>query len=254
MSKPIVFYDLETTGIDRDSNNIRIVEISAIKVDKDTLEELGRIYYKCNNGDVHISPSATEKHGITEEDVKDLPTFQEVAPKVFEFFDGCDLGGYYCTFYDNSVLYMSFMRAGINWNYRELKIYDIYTLYKKYNTGKLVDVYKKYTGKELVDAHEATADITATLEVYKEQRKLGEEFDESDLYVYKDHLDLAGNFKIRTNERGAKEVYIDFGKWKGKSIDQVDKAYFAWMMKSGDTFPLDTRKYAQKIYERKGGS
>lgn len=249
----IVFYDLETTGVDRDANNIRIVEISAIKVDKDTLEEIGRIYHKCNNGDIHISEGATEKHGISEEDVANLPTFQDIAQDVFSFFEGCDLGGYYCTFYDNAVLYMSFMRAGINWDYRNLKIYDIYTLYKKYNSGKLVDVYRKYTGKELEDAHEATADITATLEVYKQQRKLGEEFDDSDLLVYQNNVDLAGNFKIRLNEKGAKEVYIDFGKWKGKSIDQVDKSYFLWMYRSSDTFPMDTRHYAKKIYDKKGG-
>lgn len=254
MKKHIVFYDLETTGIDRDANNIRIVEISAIKVDKLTLEEIDRIYYKCNNGDVHISIDATDKHGISEDDVKDLPTFHDIANDVFKFFDGCDLGGYYCTFYDNAVLYMSFLRAGINWNFRNLKIYDIYTLYKKYNTGKLIDVYKKYTGKDLVDAHEATADITATLEIYKQQRVLGEEFEDNELMVYQDNLDLAGNFKIRLNENGAKEVYIDFGKWKGKSIDQVDKNYFLWMYRSSDTFPMDTRYYAKKIYAKKGDS
>lgn len=254
MNKNIVFFDLETTGVDRDANNIRIIEISAIKVDKDTLEEIGRIYYKCNNDDVPISQGATDKHGFKEEDLVGYPTFNQIAQEVFEFFDGCDLGGYYCTFYDNAVLYMSFMRAGINWNYRDLKIYDIYTLYKKYNSGKLSEVYKKYTGKELVDAHEATADITATLDIYREQRKLGEEFDDSELLIYQNNVDMAGNFKIRVNDKGAKEVYIDFGKWKGKSIDQIDKSYFAWMMKSADTFPLDTRHYAKKIYEKKGGA
>ena len=253
MKEYIVFYDLETTGIDRDANNIRIVEITAIKVNKDNLEEIDRLYYKCNNDGVKIAPDAIKKHHITEDDVKDCPTFQEVANNVYKFFEGCDVGGYNCTNYDNLVLYMSFIRAGLNWDYRSLNVYDIFTLYKKFNSGKLADVYKKYTGKELMDAHESTTDIIATLDIYKQQRKLGEEFEENELPVYESHLDIAGNFKIRLNERGAKEVYIDFGKWKGKSIDQIDKNYFAWMMKSADTFPLDTRHYAKKIYERKGG-
>lgn len=249
MSK-IVFFDLETTGIERDPNNVRIVEISAIKVDTDTLEEIDRLYYKCNNGDVPISPGATAVHGISEEDVKDLPTFHMLAKDVYKFFEGCDIGGYYSTFYDVPILNMSFLRAGLNWNFRQLKNYDIYTLYKKIHTGKLVDVYKMYTGKELENAHCAIDDISATVDVYRKQRQLGEEFDEDDLTPYKLNVDMAGNFKIRVNDQGDKEIYIDFGKHKGKSIFNVDAAYYNWMANSPDTFPLDTRHYAKKIYEK----
>lgn len=252
--KNIVFFDLETTGVDRDPNNIRIIEIAAIKVDCVSLEEIDRLYYKCNNGDIPISPDATEKHGIKEEDLVGLPTFGDISKEVYAFFEGCDLGGYNCVGYDNKVLYMSFLRSGINWDYRNLKVYDIFTLYKKYNGAKLVDAYKRYTGKELIDAHEATADILATLEVYKEQKKLGEDFEDEELMVYNDHLDMAGNFKIRINQSGAKEVYVDFGKWKGKTIDEIENSYFLWMYRSSDTFPFDTRRFAKKIYDKKVNS
>lgn len=250
--RPVIFYDLECTGADRDTNKIRIIEISAIKVDIDTLEEIDRLYYKCNNDDVPIAPDATERHGIKEEDLIGFPTFNEVAKDVYAFFEGCDLGGYYCTFYDNSILYMSFIRSGLKWDYHNLKVYDIYTLYKKYNTGKLGDVYKRYTGNEMEHAHEAEADIRATLAIYKAQRELGEEFEGDELYAYKDVLDIHGNFKIRTKTDGAREIYIDFGKWKGTSVDQVEPSYISWIAGNSD-FPADTRQFAKKILEMRYG-
>ena len=251
--RPVIFYDLECTGADLDKNKIRIIEISAIKVDIDTLKEIDRLYYRCSNGDVPIAPDATARHGVKEEDLVGCPTFQEVAQKVYKFFEGCDLGGYYCTFYDNIILYMSFLRAGITWNFRELKVYDIYMLYKKYNTGKLCDVYRRYTGNELDHAHEAEADILATLAVYDAQRKMGEEFESDDeLYVYKNSLDILGNFKIRQNSEGKNEIYVDFGKrWKGCNVMDVDIDYFEWMISHPDNFPIDTIHYAKKIWEMK---
>lgn len=251
--RPVIFYDLECTGADKDVNKIRIIEISAIKVNIDTLEEIDRLYYRCNNDDVPIAPDASERHGIYEKDLVGYPTFREVADEVYKFFEGCDLGGYYCTFYDNAILYMSFLRNKIIWDYRHLKVYDIYTLYKKYNSGRLGDVYKRYTGGDLEHAHEAEADILATLAVYRAQRKMGEEFEEDELYAYKDTLDIAGNFKIREKENGGKEIYLNFGKHKGVSVDKVDISYLEWISNNSDGFPLDTRHYARKIVEQLKG-
>ena len=249
--RDVIFYDLETTGLSRNPANIRIIEIAAIKVDIETLEEKDRFVRRCNNDGVKISPEAYEKCGISEEDVAGLKTFTEIAGEVFEFFKGCDVGGYYSTFYDNPVLYTSFMRAGYDWDFRNLKVYDIYTLYKKYHSAHLNDVYKSYTGKELIDAHQAFADISATIEIYKNQRNLGEEFEKSELNVYEKNLDISGNFKLKTNEMGVKELYVDFGKWRGYPVDKVDNDYFRWMYESPTIFPLDTRYYAKKIYERR---
>lgn len=248
--RPIIFFDLETTGKSSDPNNVRIIEISAIKVNPDTLEEIDRYYHKCNNDGVPIDPDATERHGMVESDLIGCDTFQSIAKEAYDFFKNCDLGGYYCTVFDIPILYYSFIRAGIVWNYR-VKIYDIYSLYRKYNTGKLGEVYERYTGKKMEHAHEVTADIKATLEIYKEQRKRGEEFENADLDVFNDNLDMSGNFKIRIMPSGAKEVYLDFGKWKGMSVDKVDTSYFKWIMEND--FPADTKHYARKIYEMKNG-
>ncbi len=247
--KPIVFFDLETTGNSKDYNKIRIIEISARKVDPESLEMIDKCYFKCSNGDIPIDPDATERHGMTEEDLIGCPTFDEVAEQVYDFFDGCDVGGYYCTVFDIPILYYSFLRANIIWKFKELKNYDIYSLWHKFNSGKLSDVYKRYTGLDLENAHEADADIAATIAVYKEQRKRGEEFEDGDLMTYSDTLDIAGNFKYRINENGAKEVIIDFGKWKGTRVDLVDQSYIEWIARN-ESFSPDTRFYASKILEK----
>ena len=248
--KPIVFFDLETTGKNQNPDKVRIIEISAIKVNPETLEKIDELYFKCSNGDVPIDPDATERHGIVAEDLVGLPLFQDCAKETFEFFDGCDVGGYYSSVFDIPILYYSFIRAGFSWKYKDIKNYDIFTLYRRYNSNKLGDVYKRLTGKDLADAHQATADVEATLEIYKIMRGMNQEFEDAELDYFSDRLDLPGNFKIRILETGAKEVYIDFGKWKGTSIDKVDKTYFKWMMEN-DSFPVDTRHYAKLIYERK---
>lgn len=250
MSKPIVFFDLETTGKSSNPDNVRIIEISAIKVNPDTLEEIDSFYKKCNNDGVPIDPDATERHGMVEADLVGYPSFQSVAKDAFDFFNGCDVGGYYCTVFDIPILYYSFIRAGLTWDYKSINNYDIYSLYRKYNSGKLADVYKKFTGKDLNDAHHAKADIEATLEVYQIMRGRDEDFEASDLNTFNMYLDMPGNFKIRILESGVKEIYLDFGKWKGVNIDNVDKSYFKWMMEN-ESFPVDTRHYAKMIYERK---
>lgn len=250
MSKPIVFYDLETTGNSNNKENIRIIEIAAVKVNPDTLEVIGTLHHMCNNDGVPIEPDATERHGLVEADVASYPPFGEYAKEVYDFFQGCDVGGYYCTIFDIPILYYSFIRAGLTWDYKSVKNYDVYNLWKKFNSGKLVDVYKRFTGKDLNDAHHATADIDATIEVYKIMRGNNEEFEEADLNSFNENLDMPGNFKIRILEDGVKEIYMDFGKWKGTSVDKVDKSYFKWMM-DNEIFPVDTRHYARLIYERK---
>lgn len=248
--RPIVFFDLETTGKHLNPNNVRIIEIGAIKVDPDTLEKIGEYHKRCNNDGVPIDPDAIERHGIYEEDLVNEKPFSYYAKEVFDFFQGCDVGGYYCTIFDIPILYYSFIREGLTWDYKNINNYDIYNLYKKYHPGKLADVYKKYTGKDLEDAHHANADTQATLDVYKAMRKKEEEFEESELSSFTDRLDMPGNFKIRLNESGAKEIYLDFGKWKGFNVDKVEKSYFKWIMNNED-FPVDTRHYAKLIYERK---
>lgn len=248
MTRPVIFYDLETTGKDKDTNNIRIVQISCYKYDNTTDWNLIDTFKcKCNNGDVHIEPGAIEVHGITEESVKDCPTFQEIAPKVFEFFDGCDIGGYNNSFFDNSVLYMSFLRTGLKWDYRKLKVYDVLLLYRKHHSNKLCDVYKRLTGHDLENAHDADSDIIGTVEVYKCLQNQGIEFEDDDLNFYKDNIDLIGDFKVRINSKGEKEPYYNFGAHKGESVESVGIGYLEWMTKQANKFPLDTVHVASKL-------
>lgn len=247
--KNIVFFDLETTGNDKNTSMIRIIEISAIKVDEN-LETIDSIYFKCNNDGIPISDGAFEKHGISEFDIFDLPTFTEVAKKVYEFFDGCDVGGYYCTKFDVPILYDSFLRAGLTWNFRELKIYDCYTIYKKFNSGKLSDVYKKYTGKDLDNAHNADADTKATIELFKKQKEQGENLDEEELSTYSNNLDVMGYFMVGYTPEGKRYIYLTFGKYKDKDIEEIDPSYLEWIANNEEGFPTDTRHYARKLISK----
>lgn len=244
--KDIVFFDLETTGAPNNPEKARIIEISGIKVNEN-LDIVDEIYFKCNNDGVPIELDAFERHGIPESDLIDCPTFTEVAPTVFKFFEGCDIGGHYCTFYDAPILYESFLRAGLTWNFRELKVYDTYTIHKKYNSGKLGELYKKYTGKDLENAHSANADTMATIEVFKFQKEHNEILDDTELSAYNDRIDIRGNFMIGYKENGERYIYIPFGKWKGKPVDEIDPSYLDWMANSADAFPIDTRHYARQI-------
>lgn len=253
MSKTVVFFDLECTSISFNPDNVRIIEIAAIKINLDTIEEVDRLYFKCNNGDVHISKEAYEVHGISEESVKDLPTFNDRAKEVFDFINGYDVGGYNCAFYDIPILYSSFLRAGLNWEYRHLNVYDVYLNYRHYNSGKLGDVYKRYTGRDLENAHDAFADTLATIDIYRYQREHNEEFIEDSLPHFQYNMDIAGNYMYRVNETtGAKEVYINFGKWKGTKIDDVDTKYLEWVANNTEGFPIDTLNLTKKILKMRG--
>lgn len=245
--RPVIFFDLETTGKDKDTNNIRIIQIAAYKYkDVENWELMGKLETKYNNGDKPIQPGAIEVHGITPEMVKDLPTFHDCAKDVFEFFDGCDLGGYNNSFFDNSVLYMSFLRAGIKWDYRKLKIYDVLNLYRKYHSSKLKDVYRYFYGCDFENAHDANADIIATIKVYQKMKELGEDFEGEELDFYKYNLDLIGDFKYRI-EDGKKVPYYNFGAHKGETVEEVGVNYLEWMVKNGTRFPLDTINVAKQL-------
>ena len=249
--KPVVFYDLETTGKDNDTNNVRIIELAAIKYeDTENWKEIGRIETRFNNGDVEIQPGAIAVHGIEHNDVKDLPTFHARAKEIYDFFDGCDVGGYNNSFFDNSVLFHSFLRAGLKWDYRKLDVYDILELYRKYHSAKLTHVYEMYIGKPLEDAHFATADIEATIAVYKKMKERGEDFEGDELKFYKDNIDLIGDFKMRDTESGEREPYYNFGENKGRSIEEVGPGMLEWMIyKKPHNYPADTIHAAEKLLE-----
>ena len=247
LKRPIVFFDLETTGVDTSKD--RIVEISMIKIMPDG-EEFVRT--RKINPEMPIPPEATAVHGITDEDVKDQPTFRQVAKSLAQFIQGCDFGGFNSNRFDLPVLVEEFLRVGVDVDLKRRKFVDVQNIFHKKEQRTLVAAYKFYCEKDLTDAHSAEADTRATYEVLCSQLDRYDdlendidflaEFSERDKTV-----DYAG--RILYNEKG--EEVFGFGKYRGQKVEEVfqrEPSYYAWMME-GD-FPLYTKKVITEIRMR----
>lgn len=247
LKRPIVFFDLETTGVDTSKD--RIVEIAMIKVMPDG-EEITRT--RRLNPEMHIPAEASAVHGITDDDVKDCPTFAQVAKSLEQFIRGCDFGGFNSNRFDLPVLVEEFLRAGIDVDLKRSKFIDVQNIFHKKEQRTLVAAYKFYCDKELDDAHSAAADTRATYEVLMAQldRYPDLENDVAALAEYasrNETADYAG--RILYNDKG--EEVFGFGKYKGRSVAEVfriEPSYYAWMM-NGD-FPLYTKKVITEIRMR----
>lgn len=247
LKRPIVFFDLETTGIDIAKD--RIVEISMVKVMPDG-EEIVKTR-KLNPG-MPIPPESTAIHGITDEDVRDCPGFAQVARSLEQFVRGCDFGGFNSNRFDLPMLVEEFLRAGIDVDFKRHKFIDVQNIFHKKEQRTLVAAYKFYCEKELTDAHSAEADTLATYEVLKAQLERYPDL-ENDIDVLSEYstrgewVDYAG--RIVYDEKGV-EVF-GFGKYKGRSVVEVfniEPSYYAWMM-NGD-FPLYTKKVITELRMR----
>lgn len=256
LNNPLVFFDLETTGINIASD--RIVEIAMLKINIDGTEEerLMRI-----NPEMPIPKNSSDIHGIYDDDVKDKPTFKEVAKSVAKFIEGCDLAGFNSNRFDIPLLAEEFLRAGIDIDLKKRKFIDIQAIFHKMEKRTLVAAYKLYCGKNLEDAHSAMADTKATYEVLKAQldRYQDTPYEEhgkittpiqndinklSDFSSYDRNVDFLG--RIVYDENGV-EVF-NFGKNKGVPVERVLKeqpGYYGWIM-NGD-FPLYTKKVLTAI-------
>ncbi len=247
LKRPIVFFDLETTGVDASKD--RIVEISMIKVMPDGTEDTRT--RRINPG-MPIPAEATAVHGITDADVADAPKFAQVAKSLEEFIRGCDFGGFNSNRFDLPLLVEEFMRAGLSVDLKRRKFIDVQNIFHKKEQRTLVAAYKFYCDKELEDAHSAEADTRATYEVLKAQldRYDDLENDVDALAAYScrgEAADYAG--RIIYNEKG--EEVFGFGKYKGRSVAEIfreEPSYYAWMM-NGD-FPLYTKKVITEIRMR----
>ena len=170
LKRPIVFFDLETTGVDTTKD--RIIEISMIKVMPNGEEivngnEVSRTM-RINPG-MHIPEGASAVHGIYDEDVKDAPTFAQIAKSLSQFIEGCDFGGFNSNRFDLPMLVEEFLRANVDVDFKSRKFIDVQNIFHKMEQRTLVAAYKFYCDKELVDAHSAEADTRATYEVLKAQ-------------------------------------------------------------------------------------
>jgi DNA polymerase-3 subunit epsilon len=244
LKNPIIFFDLETTGINIASD--RIVEISYLRVSLNGNETSKTL--RVNPG-IPIPEKATAIHGISNEDIKDAPTFNEVAKSVARDFEGCDLAGYNSVKFDIPLLAEEFLRAGVDIDLKRRKFVDVQVIFMKMEPRTLSAAYKFFVDKELSDAHSAEADTYATYEVLQAQldRYSNLENDIGKLAEFSAHnrnVDFAG--RIVYNEEDV-EVF-NFGKYKGQAVREVlekDPGYFGWMM-NGD-FPLYTKKVLTSI-------
>ena len=252
LKKPLIFFDLETTGVDPAKD--RIVEISMIKVSPDG-EEVTKT--RRINPEMPIPPAASEIHGSYDEDVKDCPTFKAISKSLLAFIEGCDFVGYNSNKFDIPVLVEEFLRAGIDLDIKKkCRFIDVQNIFHKMEQRTLVAAYKFYCQKDLDDAHSAEADTRATYEVLKAQLDRYPEL-ENDVHFLSEfssrtqNVDFAG--RIIYNEAGV-EVF-NFGKHKGRSVAEVfreEPSYYAWMM-NGD-FPRYTQRVITEIRLRELGN
>lgn len=256
LKNPLVFFDLETTGINVSKD--RIVELAFLKVmpNGETEKMVKKI-----NPTITIPEESAMIHGIRDEDVANEPTFKEIAKPLVKFLEGCDLGGFNIVRFDVPMLVEEFLRVGVDFEVSQRKLIDAQKIFFLMEQRTLTAAYKFYCGKKLEGAHGAEADNDATYEVFKAQierykgqdvtdasgRELGKiENDMNAIHqlVASNMVDLAG--RIVLNDKNV-EVF-NFGKHKGKSVGEVFKrepGYYDWMMQ-GD-FPLDTKRKLTQI-------
>lgn len=246
LSRPICFIDLETTGINVSID--RIVEIAIVKIGVDGTKQVKR---RLVNPEMLIPKESSEVHGITDEMVKDAPTFKTLANEIKQFMEGSDIGGYNSNRFDVPMLNEEFLRAGMNVDIESRKLLDVQKVFHKMEQRTLSAAYQFYCHKTLEDAHTAEADATATWEVLEAQieryPQIGNTVDSIVKFTGEDEIiDFARRLVY---ENGI--VVFNFGKHKGKSVIKVLKEepqYYDWMMK-GD-FALHTKQKLTEILNK----
>ena len=250
LKNPLIFFDLETTGINIAVD--RIVEISWLKIFPSGEE---RSHTQLVNPTIPIDPRVTAIHGISDEDVKDKPTFAEIAQSLANEFEGCDFAGYNSNKFDIPLLAEEFLRVNVDFDIGKRKFIDVQVIFHKMEQRTLGAAYKFYCQKELINAHSAEADTRATYEILMAQLDHYENLENDVDYLsgfssqYKT-VDLAGRIIYNDDDI---EVF-NFGKYKGEPVEEVlkkDPGYFGWIL-NGD-FPQYTKKVLTNIKLRTFG-
>lgn len=245
LKNPLVFFDLETTGVNINSD--RIVEICYLKVYPNGNEESKTMRI---NPEMHIPEQSSAVHGIYDEDVADCPTFKEVAKQIARDIEGCDIAGFNSNRFDVPLLAEEFLRAGVDIDMSRRKFIDVQVIYHKLEQRTLSAAYKFYCDKNLEDAHTAEADTRATYEVLKAQLDRYPEALQNDMGFLSEYssftrnVDFAG--RMVYNEQGVPT--FNFGKYKGKTVEEVllkDPGYYSWILQ-GD-FTLNTKQMLTRI-------
>lgn len=244
LTKPICFFDLETTGIN--ITNDRVVEISILKVHPNGKEE---IYTQRVNPTIPIPPHVTLVHGISDEDVVDMPTFKDISKDVYAMIKDCDLGGFNSNRFDIPVIAEEMLRADVDFDMKNTQSIDVQTIFHKMEQRTLSAAYKFYCGKSLDNAHSAEADTIATYEVLKAQLDKYDELENDAKFLAefssrKKFADFAGFIAYNEDDQEC----FSFGKHKGKLVTEVlekEPGYFGWLLNAD--FPLYTKKVLTAI-------
>ena len=275
--KPLVVFDLETTGLDLVKD--RIIQLSYIKVYPSGKEERGDYLI---NPECHIMPLITQLTGISDDDVKDKPTFKQLAKKLSDEFTGCDFAGYNSNHFDIPLLAEEFLRSGIDFDFSKCHLIDAMTIFRKMESRNLAAAYKFFCGRKMeedFEAHRADQDTEATYRVLmgeldryteEKQRELGEDpegrvlqndmaflanfsktnnnVDFAGRIVWGEAKDAKGNTILDKDGNPVMTEYFNFGKHKGKTVADVlrfDTGYYAWIL-SGD-FTYNTKQVLTRI-------
>ena len=264
LQKPLVIFDLETTGLDLVKD--RVIQLSYIKVFPDGREIRGN---ELINPEKNIEPIITELTGISNEDVKDKPTFKQLAAKLNEVFTGSDIAGFNSNHFDVPLLAEEFLRAGIDFDFSKARLIDACTIFKKMERRNLAAAYKFYCGRKMEDdfeAHRADQDTEATyrvlmgqLDYYTEehQRELGEDPTDrvlandmqalAEFSKANDNVDFAGRI-VWAEVNGVRTEVFNFGKHKGLPVAEVlrfDPGYYSWIL--GGDFTYNTKQVLTRI-------
>ncbi|MBR1484490.1 MAG: 3'-5' exonuclease [Prevotella sp.] len=280
LKKPLVVFDLETTGLDLVKD--RIIQLSYIKVHPDGREDRVNLLL---NPEMPIKPEITQLTGISNDDVKDKPTFKQMAAQLSKEFTGCDFAGFNSNHFDVPLLAEEFLRAGIDFDFGRCRLIDAQTIFHKMERRNLAAAYKFYCGRKMDDdfeAHRADQDTEATycvlqgeLDRYTEecQRQLGEDpegrvlqndmdclaefskvnnnVDFAGRIVWGEMKDAKGNTVTDKDGKPVMTEYFNFGKYKGKTVAETlrtDMGYYSWILQ-GD-FTNNTKQVLTRIRMR----
>lgn len=243
LKRPLAFFDLETTGLDKE--NDRIVQI-AIHTLQPGLVKGSMVSYLVNPG-MPIPKAASDIHGITDEMVKDAPRFVDIAGQVMQLLTGCDVAGFNSNAFDVPFLFNELLRAGYRWEAETFHMVDVGNLFKIREPRTLSAAVKFYCGRDMENAHDAAVDITETVNVFLAQLAHYPDLPQTveELAIYTNHgckvADLSGKFYYDQE----KVLRFNFGKWRGEPArEHLD--FVSWMYNKAD-FPTDTNQICRRL-------
>lgn len=243
--KPIVVYDVETTGLDKSKD--QIIQLALIKYDWNTKKIIeSKNYYVKPIGNYSIPIGAYMVHHITADFLKDKPHFCDIASEVFNFFKGCDIVTYNGCSFDNSILAEEFVRCGIVFDPRSYDNYDCFYEEKRINGNRLGDTFKRYYGKSMDDAglkaHDALSDVKATISIFVKQQEN---------HPYEPEKILTIDNVVAMQEfNGSVVPCFTLGKYRGLGVEFVasfDQGYIAWAIGETSKFVPSTKEYLKKF-------